>query len=255
MALEGRHIRAIVAATGENRAVLSQWYNTARAAGHVIPYMVDVQFVKPVPIEPERPTAEVIDLPRPKRNYDRIQGRFLLMMDELTDSNRGGVNRGAELLGVDVEEYLRRRRSALALYTQGVSPAEVARTVGITVKQAQNWKSRAEEAGVLTRPPHAPPLRPRSATRTKRGKLMTYVTEVEEFSSPGSRATAERAAHRLGLTLAAYLDKRRDALAMFRRDATSPEVADTLGIDMHHVTNWRAYALGAGLLKPFRAKA
>ena len=41
MALAGRHFRAIMEATKEDRVTLGAWFSNARAAGHPVPYMFD----------------------------------------------------------------------------------------------------------------------------------------------------------------------------------------------------------------------
>lgn len=159
MALGGRHIRAIMEATKEDRMTLGQWFHVAREAGHPVPYMVDTQFVTATPIpddEPSpQPTAEVIDLKPHRDPNDPHKGRFILTMDDYQKSGGvGGIDKGAALMDVDVPEYLRRRREAVVLFSRGAGIAEVAQTLQITRKQAENWRGRAQRAGLLdlTRP-------------------------------------------------------------------------------------------------------
>jgi transposase len=147
MALAGRHIRAIMEATKESKDTLQNWFYQAREAGHALPYMMDSSLV------PQEPAPNVIDLKPRRKTDDEHRGRFVLTVEEATTQTgrgNGGIAKGAALMGVSIEEFLRRRRAALALFKEDrLSIPEVAKSVGITVKQAQNWRGRAQRAGVL----------------------------------------------------------------------------------------------------------
>ena len=164
MALDGRHVRAIVEATKESKLTLQAWMHSAREAGFPVPYMADLSHIEPAP----PPTAEVIDLKPRRKADDPHRGRFILTMEEY-DQQRGkgagGITKGAELMGVPVDEFLRLRREALVRFKLGQTPFLVSRDLGITQKQAENWRGRAQRAGVLDLTPlgaHRAALKPRT---------------------------------------------------------------------------------------------
>jgi transposase len=146
MALAGRHIRAIMEATKESKNTLQNWFYQAREAGHDLPYMMDSSLV------PQEPAPNVIDLKPRRKADDTHKGTFITTEAELTGagSGNGGIIKGAQLMGVTVAEFLRLRREALALFEADVmSLRQVATSVGISEKQAANWRARAQRAGKL----------------------------------------------------------------------------------------------------------
>ena len=54
---------------------------------------------------------------------------------------------GAERMGVSVEEYTRRRSTALAMLEAGKSPVDVARELGVDRVKVANWKTWATPQG------------------------------------------------------------------------------------------------------------
>ena len=152
MALAGRHFRAIMEATKEDRVTLGAWFSNARAAGHPVPYMVDgapAHFEDHNVVAPE-PTPEVVDLKEERqRRNPRKQGAFIMSEEHVGRAGIALIDKAAANLGVTRAGYFNLRAKAVTLYESGKHPAEVARVVGITKKQAQNWRDRALAAGVL----------------------------------------------------------------------------------------------------------
>lgn len=161
MGLDGRHVRAIMEATKEPKTTLSNWFNTARACGHVVPYMVDQQFVRVVD-GPPGTTPKVVHLKPPtpppiKRKWKNKRGgphkNFVIRLDDYQKAGQAmqrAVEKGANLKGVSVDEYLRLRREAITLFDTGRTALEVAETLGLTHTQASNWRERAQTAGLLS---------------------------------------------------------------------------------------------------------
>lgn len=180
MGLDGRHIRAIMAATGEDKGTLSQWFHVAREAGHPVAYMVDQQYVSTLTIDDEPPESlaaiakaegitipdAVVEEPAPKpanvvtlkpkpRKRSGDHKSFVVLLE---DYERGGghvrmsINKGAKLMGLDVPDYLRKRREALTMFETGSTSAQVAERLNLTNTQASNWRERAYTAGLISSP-------------------------------------------------------------------------------------------------------
>jgi transposase len=158
MGKSGRHIRAITKATKESKATLSNWFHNARQAGHHVPYMIDnAQPSDESNVKPVEAPAQVIDF-RPKkgksgrgRSLAYAQKTFALTMEDyaaLGTTPRAGIERGAKLMDTSVEEFLRRRYETLTLLARGKTPIQIAKTLNVSPKQVNNWRTRARETGV-----------------------------------------------------------------------------------------------------------
>lgn len=149
MALDRRNLMEIIAATGENKATLSTWMNTARAAGYSVPYMASYTYAAAV-----EPKGEVVRLkPRPKLKPTSAPRSFAYRLEDYTNGGRQiqvSIEKGAKQVGVTVEKYLSLRAEALKLFAQNVSVPEVAKRLGLTKTQSSNWRERALSAGVIT---------------------------------------------------------------------------------------------------------
>lgn len=222
MAVEGQHIKAIVEATKSDEKQIRDWLNAARATGMTVPYVTSDYTPAPPAEEPEPPSAEIFDL-KPKRDPDdAFKGRFILYMDQLDDRNRGGVDKGAKLMGVSVEQYLHRRREALVLLAQKKSIIEVAKAIGVSRKQAENWRGRAQRAGVL------------DLTRASKRKLTG--------APNGGEAAVKAAAMLMGITTEAYKAKRAEAMKLFNQNLTAREVGERVGVSTKKAANWRTWS-------------
>lgn len=259
MAQEGRHIRAIMEATKEGKVTLANWFTVARSAGFDIPYMIDAapavfedmapELPEPAP-EPEAATAEIINL-KAKRT-DR--SAFPLHETELdTPIRRKAIETGASLMNLTVQQFLAKRRQAIELYREGKPPSVVARTIGITQKQASNWRERAMSAGRLRL---RGPGRPRKAGRD-RGGAVSFAVSVAELT-PRGLTTARKTAEGIGLTLEDYMDKRAVALGALIQGQTPASIARKLKLPRVMVQNWKTLSRQAGLIEtaaPAQAEA
>lgn len=158
MAIDGRHIRAIMEASKESKAVLGQWFNAARAAGYPVPYMLDAL---PGHFEDAnvKSAAPVVDLGaerqwRQSKKKHKASGRhdtFTLSEDRASTAGLVMVDRAAKAMGLTRAQYFAARAEAVVMFETGSSPAKVAAKLRITHKQAMNWKTRATAAGLLSR--------------------------------------------------------------------------------------------------------
>jgi transposase len=231
MALDGRHIRAIVEATKEPKIVLQQWFYQAREAGHDVPYIVDTSAIKVEEVAPPELPANVIDLQPHRKANDAHKGRFILFETEMDGSNGGGIIKGAQMMDVDVPEYLRRRREAVELFRREYTPAIVAKRIGVTLKQAENWRGRAQRAGILSLT---------KAGAERRAKQQAGERRVD--TAPATAGSIAIAAKALGLTAEAYNAKRDRALTLFEQGLTGTEVAAAVGVPLKKAQNWRTWS-------------
>lgn len=241
MALEGRHIRAIMEATKESKTVLTSWFSSLRAAGHDVPYMLDggpaAEFEDAPPPAPEpEPAAKVVKL---KRTDNR--SAFPLHETELdTPHRRQAIEIGASLMHLTVQQFLAKRRQAVELYREGKSPAVVASLLSITRKQASNWRSRAINAGRLKAGTRA-----RKYKSTGRG----FAISLAELT-PRARQTAEATARVLNLSLEALMEARAAALGAFKQGQRPTDIARQLNVPAKTVENWKTLCRIAGLIEP-----
>ena len=141
MGLEGRHIRAIMESTKEDKTTLTTWFTSARGAGYPIPYMMD-SMITHFEDAPPLPGPEVVDLAgaRRQRTAEPISSRGL-----------GAAAKAAERLGLTVDQYVALRERAFAMFAVGAKPLEVAKRLKIDKKQASNWREKGIETGRLQR--------------------------------------------------------------------------------------------------------
>jgi hypothetical protein len=138
MAMDERHIRAIMEATREGKTTLAQWFSMARSVGHPIPFMMDGV--------PEKKPNVV------KLSSARTENRVFVLNDADTGpKGRALVDKAAAALGLDRPGYYELRARALTLFRSGKPPVEVASLLKLSPKQASNWKDRAVAAGLLKR--------------------------------------------------------------------------------------------------------
>jgi transposase len=158
MALDGRHIRAIMEQTKESKSVLTTWFSAARSAGYPVPYMLDAAIGR---FEDANvtPPEKVVDIgsERQRRESKRkpgktgLQKNFILSEAEANPKNLYMVDKAAAALGLSREAYFNLRRKALILFHDGETASTVATRLGIDKKQAQNWRERAISSGLLKR--------------------------------------------------------------------------------------------------------
>lgn len=139
--MQGMSPSAIERQTGEGRAVTDIIQQAGRVLGLVFP-PVD-KATKPPPGPP--PVWRKPDTRKPGERG------FWLTIDEVSPQGQTMAKLAAEALNTDLEGYGELRRKALAMFREGRSPARVAADLGLSTKQASNWKDRAVSAGLLQR--------------------------------------------------------------------------------------------------------
>lgn len=85
---------------------------------------------------------------------------------------------------------------------------------------------------------------PQARAILREGRI-TFPLFTDELTGMG-RAAAERSAAKMNATLEGYMSLRRDAVAMFIRGMTPPEVAAELGLDVKMMSNWDYQSRVAG---------
>jgi len=218
MAMEGRHVRAIMEATKEAKSVLTSWFASARQAGYDVPYMIDATTVpveevaeNVVPIRPPKPKATKAKKGKGKKKHPHPP--FILTMDQYAivgGLQRAGLDKAAKHMGVPMDVMLRLRREAIAMLDQGVSTPEVATALKVPETQLAAWRTAAQVTGVLAMAKHDP---------------ATLI-----------------GARNMGVEPEVYLKLRDEALALLDSGLGASEVAQRLGLERQKVSNWGTFA-------------
>lgn len=223
--MAGEYPQAIADDLKVGRHTVSHVVDTAKKAGMVFPVVATGSGARKAMGRPYYPPNRAEHEPPPPKNI-----RFWTTVTELDPRSLAKAEGAAKALGLDLQGYAALRRQALELFRKDVSVAEVAKQLGLGLKQADNWRDRARTNGLL---PSGPTGR------------VTFPMFEDELSASGLPQIL-KAAERMGATLEGYMALRRSAVAMFIRGMTPPDVAAELGLDVKTMSNWHFMSRAAG---------
>lgn len=149
-------------------------------------------------------------------------------MSTVSPGAYGQMKSAAEVRGIDVEEYLSRRKTCLDMAMQGRPAYEIAGATGEDEKVIKNWLSQARGTGLSI--PYSPVVR----TAEVEEAPPRVFPNLQDMTKQ-ARVATENAARRRGLTPQAYMDLRESIVQHRMAGKGQAAIAEITGEKYHMV--------------------